>query len=80
MIDPAFSNINVLFVLSFKLGRNVSTRNYFNRHCLPLVEIKGFNVLIDNEPFFDQRITNKQETYENLSKCQETIIIQQETN
>ena len=33
---------------------------------MPLVEIKDFNVLIDNKPFFDQPVKTKQETYEKL--------------
>ena len=61
MIDPTFRYS--LFVLSFKFGRNVALRNAFNRHYLSFVEIKDFNVLIDNKPFFDQPIKNKQEAY-----------------
>ena len=33
---------------------------------MPLVEVKDFNALIDNKPFFDQPVKNKQETYEKL--------------
>ena len=33
---------------------------------MTLVEIKDFNVLIDNKPFFDQPVKNKQEAYEKL--------------
>ena len=33
---------------------------------MPLVQIKDFNVLIDNKPFFDQPVKNKQEAYEKL--------------
>ena len=33
---------------------------------MPLVEIKDFNPLIDNTPFFDQLVKNKQETSEKL--------------
>ena len=33
---------------------------------MQLVEIKGFNELINNKPFFDQPVKNKQETYEKL--------------
>ena len=33
---------------------------------MPLVEIKYFNVLIDNDPFFDQPVENEQEAYEKL--------------
>ena len=40
--------------------------------------MKGFNPLTDNKPFFDQPVKNKQEAYENLSKCQEIIMIIQQ--
>ena len=33
---------------------------------MPLVEIKDFNALFDNKPFFDQSVKNKQEAYEKL--------------
>ena len=33
---------------------------------MSLVEIKDFNALIDNKPFFDQPVKNKQEAYEKL--------------
>ena len=33
---------------------------------MPLLEIKDFNLLIGNKPFFDQPIKNKQEEYEKL--------------
>ena len=35
---------------------------------LSVVEIKDLNALIDNTPFFNQPIKNKQEAYENLAK------------
>ena len=33
---------------------------------MPLVEIENLNALIDNKPFFDQPVKNKQEAYEKL--------------
>ena len=33
---------------------------------MPLVRIKDFNALIDNKPFSDQPVKNKQEAYEKL--------------
>ena len=33
---------------------------------MPLVEIKGFNALIDNKPLFDLPAKNKQEAYGKL--------------
>ena len=68
----------MLFVLLFKNGDNDHTRNSFYKYCMPLVEIKDFNALIDNKLFFDQPINNK-ENMKNLLKCQEILAIQQET-
>ena len=47
---------------------------------MPLIEIKDFNVLTNNKLFLDQPVTNKRESMKNLSRCQETITIQQETD
>ena len=66
LIDSTFKNINRLFVLSFKNGNNDLTRNYFGKYYMQLVEIKDFNALIDNKPFFDQLVKTKQEAYEKL--------------
>ena len=33
---------------------------------MPLEEIKDFDALIDNKPFFDESVKNKQEAYEKL--------------
>ena len=53
LIYPTFKNINRLFVLSFKNGSNDPTRDSFDKYYMPLVEITGFNALINNKPFFD---------------------------
>ena len=79
LIDPTFRNINRLFVLLFKTGDDDPTRYSSDEYYMPLVEIKDFNILIDNKLIFDQAVKNKQEAYENLSKCQDIMIIQQET-
>ena len=46
---------------------------------MSLVEIKDFNALIDNKPFFDQLVENKQEAYENFVKYQEMLTVEKET-
>ena len=66
LIDPTFININRLFVLSFKNGDNDPTRDSFKKYYMSLVQIKDFNVLIDNKPFFDQPVKKKQEVYQKL--------------
>ena len=53
LIDPTFRSINRLFLLSFKNGNDNLRRDSFDLYCMALVEIKYFNALIDNKPFFD---------------------------
>ena len=66
LIDPTFTNVNRLFVLSFKNehgndDENESVRTSFKKY---YVEIKDFNVLIDGKQFFDIPVKNKGEAYE----------------
>ena len=56
LIGPTFKNITRLLVLSFKNGDDDHTRNYFDKYYMLLVEIKDFNKLIHNKPFFDQPV------------------------
>ena len=65
LIEQAIRNINRLFLLSIKNGADDPTKNVFYNYYIPLVQIKDFNALIDNEPFFDQPVKRKQEMYEN---------------
>ena len=55
-------------ILSFKNDGNDPTRDYFNKYYTGLVEIKGFNVLIDNKAYFDRTVKNKQEAYKKVAK------------
>ena len=66
LIGPTFKNINRLFVFSFKNGNNDPTRDSFDKYYMPLIEIKDFDALVDNKPFFDQPVKNKEEAYEKL--------------
>ena len=68
LIDSTFTKINRLFILLFKNGNNNPTRNSFDKYYIPLVEIKDFIVLIDNNIFFYQLVKNKQEAFEKLFK------------
>ena len=49
LIEPTFTNVNRLFALSFE---NEDDRTSFSKYCVPKVEIKEFNGLIDGKPFF----------------------------
>ena len=61
LIDPTFTNVDRLFVLSFL---NDNDRTSFSKYYVPTVEIKDFNVLIDGKPFFEIPVKNKEEAYE----------------
>ena len=50
LIDPTFTNVNRLFVLTFE---NEDDRASVSKYYLRKVEIKDFNVLIDGKPFFE---------------------------
>ena len=50
LIDPAFTKVSRLFVLSFK---NEDDRISFSKYYTPSVEVKDFNILIDGKSFFD---------------------------
>ena len=66
LINPTFRNINRSFVLPFKNGSNYANRNSFKKCYMSLGEIKDFNALVDNKPFFDELLKNKQQAYETL--------------
>ena len=65
LIDPTFSNVDRLFVLSFE---NEDDRTSYYKYYLPNVEIKDYNVLIDGNAFFGLPIKNIEETYEKITQ------------
>ena len=69
LIEPTLTNVNRLFVLSFKNehgndDENKNVRASFKKYYVPKVEVKDLNVLIDGKPFFDIPVKNKEEAYE----------------
>ena len=66
LIDPTFTNVNRLFVLSFSRNNNTDNRDSFSDYYVPNVEIKDFNVLIDGKSFYDLPVKNEEETYEKI--------------
>ena len=61
LIDPKFTKVNRLFVLSFE---NENDRTSFSKYYVPNVQIKDFHVSIDGKRFFDLPVKNEEETYE----------------
>ena len=66
MIDLTFKSINRLFALAFKNGDDDPTQNYFDEYYMLFVEIKDFNAVIDNKPFFDQPMKTNKNRMKNL--------------
>ena len=71
LIDPIFTNVNKLFVLSFQriAGENNTTKDHrdsFSHYYVPNARIKDFNVLIDGKSFFDLPVKNEEEAYEKI--------------
>ena len=62
-IDPKFSKVNRLFVLSFK---NEGDRESFSKYYTPSVEIKHYNVVTECNNFFDFPMKNKEGVYEKI--------------
>ena len=61
LIDPTFTNVNRLFVLSFSRNINTDNKDSFSDCYVPTVEIRDFNVLIDGKFFLicQQKIKKK---------------------
>ena len=66
LIDPTFTNVNRLFVLTFARTNEGDNRDSFSHYYLPNARIKDFNVLIDGECFFDLPVRNEEEAYEKI--------------
>ena len=65
LIDPNFTNVNRLFVLTFE---NEDDRTSFSKYYAPKVEIKDFNVLTDGKSFFEIPLKIKKKLMKQLLK------------
>ena len=66
LIDPTFTKVNRLFVLSFPRNNNTYSRYYYSNYYAPKIEINDFNVLIDGKSFFALPLKNEEEAYEKI--------------
>ena len=66
LIDPTFTNVNRLFILSFERSIIGDNRDSFSHYYIPNFEIKDFNGLIDGKSFFDLPIKNEEEDYDKI--------------
>ena len=63
LIDPTFTNVNRLFVLSYQ---NPDDRQSFSQFYLRKVLVKDFNVIIDQLAFFDLPMKTEEEAYKKI--------------
>ena len=63
LIDPTFTNVNILFVLAYQ---NADDRQSFSQFYLLRVIINEYNVIIDKLAFFDLPIKIEEEAYEKI--------------
>ena len=61
LIHATFMNVNRLFVLSFPRNNNTDSRYSFSNYYVPKFKTNDFNVLIDEESFFDLPVKNEEE-------------------
>ena len=66
LIDPTFTNVNRLLVLSFPRNNNTDGRYSFSNYYVPKVKVNDFKVLIDGKIFFDLSVKNDEEAYEKI--------------
>ena len=64
LIDPTFTYVNRIFVLSFARSILGDKRDSISPYYLPNVEIKDFNILIVGKGFLDLPVKNEEEAYE----------------
>ena len=65
LIDPTFTNVNRLFVLTYPIDDN-NDRHSYSQFYLPKVIVKDFNVIIHKLALFDLLIKTEKEAYEKI--------------
>ena len=68
LMDPTFTNVNRLFVLSFARNNNTDSRYSYSNYYVPKVKISDFNVLVDVKSFFELPVKNEEEADKKLLK------------
>ena len=63
LIDPMFTNVNRLFVLTYQ---NDDDRQSYSQFYLPRVMVKDYNVIINKLAFFYFLLKTKEEAYEKI--------------
>ena len=70
LINPSFQGVNRFFAFSFE---NNDGKTSYMIYYLPLVEIKGYNVVIDGRNFLNQSLKSNLITFERSQLVMEMI-------
>ena len=68
LIEPTFTNVNRLFVLSFTRNNDTDRRYSYSNYYVAKVKISDFNVLIDGKSFFYLPVKMKKKPMKKLLK------------
>ena len=63
LVDPTFTNVNRLFVLSYQTAGD---RQSYSQFYLPKVMVKDYNFIFDKLAFFDLPIKTEEQAYEKI--------------
>ena len=67
-LDPSFQCVNRLFVMAYSRADDQPNRNSQQKYYLPRIDLKRYNVIIDELNFYDNPIESDLEKYRELKK------------
>ena len=67
-LDPSFQGVNRLFIMAYSRVADQPDRNSQQKHYLPRIDLKNYNVIIDGRNFYDNQIESDIEKYRELKK------------
>ena len=66
-LDASFQGVSRLFALAYARG-DVTNENSYGKYFLPRLEIKNYNIAIDERNFYDQSINDLIKQYDEVKK------------
>ena len=67
-LDPSFQGVNRLFLMAYNRENGQPTKNGRRKYCLPRIDLKEYNVIIDGRNFYDNPIESDIEKYRELKR------------
>ena len=67
-LDPSFQGVNRLFIMAYSRVADQPDRNSQQKYYLPRIDLKKYNVIIDERNFYFNPIESDTEKYRELKK------------